>query len=105
MPSETDACPAVDRQNNSGDELCSGGREIHRGHSDIIDLTEPAHRSPGQDLLSTSRITLYRCTKHRSIDPTRSNRIHPDASRRPLSGRSEEHTSELQSPDHLVCRL
>src|SRR5258708_8930559 len=23
----------------------------------------------------------------------------------PRSGRSEEHTSELQSPDHLVCRL
>src|SRR5258708_24312624 len=23
----------------------------------------------------------------------------------PTSGRSEEHTSELQSPDHLVCRL
>src|SRR5438552_2329463 len=22
-----------------------------------------------------------------------------------LHGRSEEHTSELQSPDHLVCRL
>src|SRR5258708_8996269 len=29
------------------------------------------------------------------------------AERRQLSdpGRSEEHTSELQSPDHLVCRL
>src|SRR5258708_18815074 len=25
--------------------------------------------------------------------------------RRPRGGRSEEHTSELQSPDHLVCRL
>src|SRR5438552_16544602 len=25
--------------------------------------------------------------------------------RRPGRGRSEEHTSELQSPDHLVCRL
>src|SRR5207244_11387462 len=25
--------------------------------------------------------------------------------RRHLRGRSEEHTSELQSPDHLVCRL
>src|SRR5258708_39248453 len=25
--------------------------------------------------------------------------------RAPRSGRSEEHTSELQSPDHLVCRL
>src|SRR5258708_8288514 len=24
---------------------------------------------------------------------------------RPKTGRSEEHTSELQSPDHLVCRL
>src|SRR5258708_10632394 len=24
---------------------------------------------------------------------------------RSSSGRSEEHTSELQSPDHLVCRL
>src|SRR5438552_12663185 len=23
----------------------------------------------------------------------------------PISPRSEEHTSELQSPDHLVCRL
>src|SRR5438552_10469164 len=23
----------------------------------------------------------------------------------PSRGRSEEHTSELQSPDHLVCRL
>src|SRR3990170_9102517 len=29
-------------------------------------------------------------------------RPHPPASPRP---RSEEHTSELQSPDHLVCRL
>src|SRR5258708_17807093 len=24
---------------------------------------------------------------------------------RPTTSRSEEHTSELQSPDHLVCRL
>src|SRR5258708_29924174 len=30
----------------------------------------------------------------------------PTLSTRPYeSGRSEEHTSELQSPDHLVCRL
>src|SRR5438876_11170693 len=34
-------------------------------------------------------------------------RISPAASRssRSPSGRSEEHTSELQSPVHLVCRL
>src|SRR5438552_6386150 len=29
----------------------------------------------------------------------------PAAGARNGSGRSEEHTSELQSPDHLVCRL
>src|SRR5258708_19800784 len=28
-----------------------------------------------------------------------------DAMKRPIRCRSEEHTSELQSPDHLVCRL
>src|SRR5258708_20845452 len=28
-----------------------------------------------------------------------------DAEDVPLAVRSEEHTSELQSPDHLVCRL
>src|SRR5438552_12279892 len=31
-------------------------------------------------------------------------RHHAPAERRGI-GRSEEHTSELQSPDHLVCRL
>src|SRR5215216_8016733 len=31
-------------------------------------------------------------------------RGHP-ARGRAVRGRSEEHTSELQSPDHLVCRL
>src|SRR5438552_9161739 len=28
-----------------------------------------------------------------------------DKCNQPSGGRSEEHTSELQSPDHLVCRL
>src|SRR5947208_12929351 len=32
-------------------------------------------------------------------------RGHPTPSPRPMFLRSEEHTSELQSPDHLVCRL
>src|SRR5258708_19554737 len=30
---------------------------------------------------------------------------HARCSRITRNGRSEEHTSELQSPDHLVCRL
>src|SRR5258708_17943216 len=35
----------------------------------------------------------------------RSARASPSAMPKDLRERSEEHTSELQSPDHLVCRL
>src|SRR5438552_18727420 len=31
--------------------------------------------------------------------------VNPYCFEPPISPRSEEHTSELQSPDHLVCRL
>src|SRR5690348_17946007 len=39
--------------------------------------------------------------------PPRSETLRPRCRRRPLRScsRSEEHTSELQSPVHLVCRL
>src|SRR5258708_23664500 len=49
--------------------------------------------------------TLFRSLSHHACqaDPGQ-----PDAvrqRRRAVLDRSEEHTSELQSPDHLVCRL
>src|SRR5258708_18524681 len=64
---------------------------------------------------STGYIREWRCTRrircqgdakesrgsgrfHRALDATA--KVH-----RGYAGRSEEHTSELQSPDHLVCRL
>src|SRR5258708_8432408 len=50
--------------------------------------------------------TLFRSLPppHRSRLPLRRHRARaPHGPRR--RGRSEEHTSELQSPDHLVCRL
>src|SRR5258708_6711523 len=43
---------------------------------------------------------LFHCPFHRFIAPPR-----PVCIRSPSLFRSEEHTSELQSPDHLVCRL
>src|SRR5258708_27534582 len=43
--------------------------------------------------------TGYMAWKHWRSQTRFSNHMHP------LSSRSEEHTSELQSPDHLVCRL
>src|SRR5258708_29667124 len=44
---------------------------------------------------------------HRERRPTRSERGHLRLGARAEAemARSEEHTSELQSPDHLVCRL
>src|SRR5437763_8815173 len=52
------------------------------------------------------------CHRWRGCSPTRGARVHCEDryARRPLmrrrrAGRSEEHTSELQSPMYLVCRL
>src|SRR5207244_13101742 len=42
---------------------------------------------------SSSRVSLQRGASIRRGSPS------------PATRRSEEHTSELQSPDHLVCRL
>src|SRR5258708_9367037 len=44
--------------------------------------------------------TQIRAHPSRSSPQMRTTGICPD-----LTNRSEEHTSELQSPDHLVCRL
>src|SRR5258708_23083608 len=58
------------------------------------------------------RSTLFPYTTlFRSLNPVPPSRPAPRPSSRtapslpPASMRSEEHTSELQSPDHLVCRL
>src|SRR2546430_11239239 len=58
--------------------------------------------------------TLFRslCVDMSTIDPAASRRVAEAATKRgvrfidaPVSGRSEEHTSELQSQSNLVCRL
>src|SRR5258708_21122149 len=53
--------------------------------------------------------TLFRSTASANCSPSISSPPPCCRSRRawtpPPASRSEEHTSELQSPDHLVCRL
>src|SRR5258708_16328692 len=56
------------------------------------------------------RSTLFPYTTLFRSRPRRGGLRHPPlrhgaTGRGGRSGRSEEHTSELQSPDHLVCRL
>src|SRR5258708_17969490 len=47
--------------------------------------------------------TLFRSHVKAEAEHLRQAHTHDHA--HPASSRSEEHTSELQSPDHLVCRL
>src|SRR5690348_18132897 len=51
--------------------------------------------------------TLFRSSRRgrRGSCPRRAARTDTRCARRASSPRSEEHTSELQSPVHLVCRL
>src|SRR5438552_13350716 len=52
--------------------------------------------------------TLFRSVRHRCKDVGRFSPTSATLSLSPIEwrqSRSEEHTSELQSPDHLVCRL
>src|SRR5258708_23189359 len=53
--------------------------------------------------------TLFRSRASRRRRPMTSRPCRPSLRKwdrcRSKAGRSEEHTSELQSPDHLVCRL
>src|SRR5258708_30005801 len=64
---------------------------VHPTAKDRVDLLDhPFHRLA--DILSEDLLQL--CQQRR-----------PFLQLRRVMGRSEEHTSELQSPDHLVCRL
>src|SRR5207244_5160644 len=56
---------------------------------------------PGGDLLHPGRLILVEVRLHDSAVLDRDFPGHQMAH----AFRSEEHTSELQSPDHLVCRL
>src|SRR5258708_11300042 len=50
--------------------------------------------------------TLFRSSTRATSPPSSKRCAHPSSPvGRSLAGRSEEHTSELQLPDHLVCRL
>src|SRR5438552_16394876 len=60
----------------------------------------PTRRSSDLDQTSArSWSTTYTVARSASSSPT------ANSAMRRSTTRSEEHTSELQSPDHLVCRL
>src|ERR1022692_5116728 len=87
--------------NHPGPEPCEGSREaaleaLHRGICRLgIELRKRYSRMP---LVSDRQKATRLRTKNASAQAIL-------RSRRPQACRSEEHTSELQSPCNLVCRL
>src|SRR5258708_19921574 len=79
-------------------------------HNKWIHASSRADRLPEIDMLclivSLRQFCLHLSWKQPTSDPRKeeaTNRFHRFGESRDM--RSEEHTSELQSPDHLVCRL
>src|SRR5947208_16900533 len=75
-----------------------------RFHAFYVSLIRPQPRST-----LFPYTTLFRSPKSPGTRGVCMFKMYPAGSRRreiePNFDRSEEHTSELQSPDHLVCRL
>src|SRR5258708_16330656 len=65
---------------------------------DALPILSSGRRSPRTGLTSTS-------TYRRQPSHVEARSLSFSSSRKRSHRRSEEHTSELQSPDHLVCRL
>src|SRR5258708_31022483 len=74
-----------------------------RWPSSITSTTSP--RSKNISGRSAGRASWFLPWTGPSLKPGRRQASHCPPCSRELTVRSEEHTSELQSPDHLVCRL
>src|SRR5256885_8177641 len=62
-------------------------------------------RHEARDPVRGARFRQKAAAKNRGHRDQRQPRIFPDEEPQPVGKRSEEHTSELQSPCNLVCRL
>src|SRR3712207_8584604 len=67
------------------------------GHADVLGRLRARAAAPRRQL----RLVGVAAALPRGLPPARHRLLHPS----PRRGRSEEHTSELQSRQYLVCRL
>src|SRR5690348_10152761 len=83
-------------------------RAIARSVTSAVRIDIRAFREPTQYIRLVSRSDRCCCVRLRAFHHMDKMRV-PATTKGPLPllqhGRSEEHTSELQSPVHLVCRL
>src|SRR5438876_3377633 len=65
----------------------------------------PLHSAKGDRRLSIKAATALSISEGPMLNCAKRRLCHASRSSKNTSNRSEEHTSELQSPVHLVCRL
>src|SRR5258708_24163268 len=86
-------------------------QEAHRHLDRALDLTPDAEPEAGRAamILSLSELSLQEGNVDAAAELAEQGLRLAEKAQEPvaaaLPSRSEEHTSELQSPDHLVCRL
>src|SRR5258708_1814381 len=82
----------------------SGSGSVRSGWSSFNPSAPPNSRSRKAAVRRTSQLAAF-ISCWTDSRPAAPNSTRMSRSRRRERVRSEEHTSELQSPDHLVCRL
>src|SRR5690625_2050161 len=89
-------------------EATKAARELEQAYSDVKkakDLREGNVIIDGKKVSDTIYASDFCLSTHRDLSEVPTEVLHEELSRRKREGRSEEHTSELQSRGHLVCRL
>src|SRR5260363_271004 len=116
-PSSTSCSPAASAHIGTGSMRSRPGTSMPARRSLCGSLPQDSHRAQRRSALTSlaarsrrrwSRLMPGKPPRAPATGPWSAARWHrdlnlPDSSSR--RRRSEEHTSELQSPDHLVCRL
>src|SRR5262245_63311711 len=88
-----------------GDGARAMTNDIHRIMPLAVRLTPKFWAERGSILVRTNGCTVRFCPHPRQVGFANAGDARPSHWKPLVSGRSEEHTSELQSLRHLVCRL
>src|SRR5207244_7814747 len=118
VPFRGSSIPAIMKKHLTADvpSLASKGVEVPPQIESVLRHAlekEPDHRTPSADefarelreAMSSASAELKRTGDSAPIDPGQTIGALSPVRFNSALARSEEHTSELQSPDHLVCRL
>src|SRR5690625_3309295 len=88
------------------EKKCAQYKTRHTSRPSKSDASDAQTQQRDPDKRLTVRdLTLAETSKMEKLEQEKCNHVKPSGSYTEIGTRSEEHTSELQSRGHLVCRL